>query len=124
MAPRFRVRELIAGIPRFLVLLLRLVGDPRVSVSDKAILAAAVAYTLTPIDLIPDFIPVLGQLDDLFFVALAIDRLISRAGAELVWDHWDGEEEVLIALCGSLDALARWLPDPVRRKLSEEVEAR
>ncbi|UCC73307.1 MAG: DUF1232 domain-containing protein [Gemmatimonadota bacterium] len=124
MAKRARIRDLVAGIPRFLLLLARLIRDPRVSGADKGLLAAAVAYTLTPIDLIPDFLPIIGQLDDLFFLALAIDRLITRAGAELVLAHWDGPEDVLVDLCGSLEDLARRLPAPVRNRLAEEVEAR
>jgi uncharacterized membrane protein YkvA (DUF1232 family) len=124
MARRAKIRDLIAGIPRFLALLLGLIRDPRVSGSDKALLTAAVAYTLTPIDLIPDFLPIIGQLDDLFFLALAIDRLITHAGEELVRAHWSGREDVLIGLCGSLEDLALKLPAPVRRRLKEEVAAR
>ena len=116
-------KRLIAGIPRFLKLLVSLMGDSRVSGADKALMAAAVAYALVPIDLIPDIIPFFGQLDDLFFLALAIDRLVSRAGAELVLEHWDGPEETLTSLCGSLEDLARRLPRPVRDRLLQEAEA-
>jgi uncharacterized membrane protein YkvA (DUF1232 family) len=118
------IKELAKGLPAFLRLLVRLARDPRVAAADKAVMAAAVAYTLTPIDLIPDFIPVLGQLDDLFFLALAIDRLITNAGPELVRAHWDGSEEALILLCGSLDDLSERLPEPVRRRLVAAAEGR
>ena len=117
MAVTRRIRDLIKGIPHFLLLLARLIGDGRVSAADKAILAAAFAYTLTPIDLIPDFIPFIGQVDDLFFLALAIDRLVSNAGPDLVRAHWSGPEEMLVLLCGSLDDLADRLPKPVRARL-------
>ena len=117
------VRRLIAGIPRFLKLLVSLMGDPRVSGADKALMATAVAYALVPIDLIPDIIPFFGQLDDLLFLALAIDRLVSRAGPELVLAHWDGPEETLTSLCDSLEDLARRLPGPVRKKLLREADA-
>ncbi len=118
------VRKLLVGIPRYLRLLLRLMGDARVSGADKALLAGAVAYTLIPLDLIPDVIPLVGQVDDLFFLALAIDRLVLRAGPKLVLAHWDGPEDALESLCGSLDDLARRLPKPVRRKLLREVDGR
>ncbi|MGD2216379.1 MAG: DUF1232 domain-containing protein [Gemmatimonadales bacterium] len=124
MATRARLRDLLAGIPRFLLLLTRLLRDPRVSGADKGLLAAAIAYTLTPIDLIPDFLPIIGQLDDLFILALAIDRLITNAGAELVLAHWDGPEDVIVDLCGSLEDLARRLPAPVRDRLAEGAQAR
>lgn len=119
-----RIRSLLAAIPRFLQLLIRLIGDSRVSPTDKALLAGAVAYTLAPLDLVPDFIPVLGQLDDLLFLALAIDRMVSRAGLALLQEHWDGPQEVLLMLCGSLDDLSQRLPEPVRRRLTREVEGR
>jgi uncharacterized membrane protein YkvA (DUF1232 family) len=119
-----KLKSLVVGIPRYLELLIKLLRDPRVSSADKSLLAAAIAYTLTPIDLIPDFLPLLGQLDDLFFLALAIDRLVANSGAELVLEHWGGSEESLAALCGSLDDLARRLPEPVRRRLKGGVEGR
>lgn len=122
MAVSRRIRELIKGIPHFLLLLVRLITDSRVSTADKAILAAAFAYTLTPIDLIPDFIPFIGQVDDLFFMALAIDRLITNAGPELVRAHWDGPEEALVLLCGSLDDLADRLPEPIRARLRRAAD--
>jgi uncharacterized membrane protein YkvA (DUF1232 family) len=121
---RGRIRALLAGIPRFLLLLARLVGDSRVSRADKAILVAAVAYTLAPLDLIADLLPLLGQLDDLFFVALAIDRLLTNVGPALVRAHWDGPEEALESLCGSIEDLARRIPVLVRRRLREGVEDR
>lgn len=118
------MRDLLLTIPKFVLLILRLLADPRVSTADKAILAVAAAYTLSPFDLIPDFLPWIGHLDDLFLLALAIDRLIVRAGPELVLEHWDGPEEAIELLCGSVDDLARRLPVEVRRRLTATVEDR
>jgi uncharacterized membrane protein YkvA (DUF1232 family) len=122
--PRISVRGLLAGIPHYLRLLLRLIGDSRVSTADKALLAGAVVYALAPLDLIPDFIPLVGQLDDLFLLALAIDRLVANAGPELLRAHWEGPEELLTMLRGSLGELARRLPAAVRRQLRREAGAR
>lgn len=122
MAASGRIRDLVRGIPHFLLLLARLIAEPRVTAFDKGILAAAFAYTLTPIDLIPDFIPFIGQVDDLFFLALAIDRLITNAGPELVRAHWKGPEGALVLLCGSLEELADRLPAPVRARLRRAAE--
>jgi uncharacterized membrane protein YkvA (DUF1232 family) len=122
MAVSRRIRDLIKGIPHFLLLLVRLITDSRVSTADTAILAAAFAYTLTPIDLIPDFIPFIGQVDDLFFMALAIDRLITNAGLDLVRAHWDGPEAALVLLCGSLEDLAERLPEPIRARLRKAAD--
>jgi uncharacterized membrane protein YkvA (DUF1232 family) len=111
-------------MPHYLRLILRLLGDSRVSGTDKVVLASAFAYVLAPLDLIPDVIPVVGRLDDVFFLALAIDRLLDRAGDELVREHWDGSDAALEALCGSVEDLARLLPSPVQRRLRREVEGR
>lgn len=119
-----RFRQLLAGIPHYLRLILRLLSDSRVSGTDKVVLASAFAYVLAPLDLIPDVIPIVGRLDDVFFLALAIDRLVHRAGAELVREHWDGPDAALEALCGSVEDLAKLLPSPVQRRLRRKVEGR
>ncbi len=116
------LRDLLAAIPRFLVLLLRLLGDSRVSAADKGILIATIAYAISPLDLMPDFLPFIGHVDDLYFVALAIERLLVNAGPELLLEHWSGPEHVLESLCGRMDTLARYLPAPVERSLSDRVK--
>lgn len=62
-------------------------ADPRCPGSAKLLLGAAVAYALSPVDLIPDFIPVLGQLDDLIIVPLLIRLALKRIPEELVDEH-------------------------------------
>ncbi len=119
-----RIRQLLTGLPRYLQLMLRLVADPRVSRADKALLAAAVVYAVTPFDMIPDLLAVVGRLDDLFLLALTMDRLVARAGPELVRQHWEGPEELLLSLRASVDQLARRLPAGVRRKLTRRAEGR
>lgn len=119
-----QLRWLLAGLPHYFRLIVRLLGDSRVSRPDKLVLAAAVAYVLAPFDLIPDVIPILGRLDDLVFLALAIDRLVKRAGSDLVYEHWDGPDEGLEALCGSVEDLTGLLPGPIQRRLRREVEGR
>ncbi len=101
-----RVRHLIGGIPRYLRLLVGLIADPRVARADKALLAGAVVYTLTPFDLVSDFLAIVGRLDDLFLLALTMDRLVARAGYEVVRAHWDGPEEMLLSLRESVGELA------------------
>lgn len=119
-----RVRQLIAGIPRYLRLLFRLIGDPRVSRADKALLAGAIVYTLTPFDLVSDLLAVVGRLDDLFLLALTMDRLVARAGLEVVRAHWDGPEEMLLSLHEAVAQLGSRLPASVRRRLGRQAEGR
>ena len=86
----------VAGfIPDCLVLLERLLGDERVSRSRKIALALLVAYLAMPIDLVPDFIPVAGQLDDAILVVLVVRMVLRDAGPTLVRNHWPGPESSL-----------------------------
>ena len=68
-------------------LALRLLRDPRVPIWQKALPLAALLYVLSPIDLAPDFIPVLGQLDDLAVILAAIEGLIRAAPPHVVDEH-------------------------------------
>jgi len=109
----------IAQIPSYLRLMAGLITDPRVSALDKVLLGAAVAYVVMPIDLIPDFIPFIGQVDDVFILVLALRRLIANAGMNVIRDHWDGAIEDLhpTALQEVIAAAAFFLPRGIRRRL-------
>jgi uncharacterized membrane protein YkvA (DUF1232 family) len=96
LAGRGRDARALAGfIPDCVVLTHRLIRDPRVPRSRKAILAALVAYLAMPFDLIPDCIPVAGQLDDAILVALALRSLLAGSGEALVIEHWPGPKQSL-----------------------------
>ncbi|HLB09953.1 MAG TPA: DUF1232 domain-containing protein [Gemmatimonadaceae bacterium] len=122
-APRTGARRTLLGtitqIPAYLRLMGGLLTDPRVSALDKLLLGVAIAYVVAPIDLIPDFIPFLGQVDDVFIVVLALRRLISNAGMRVIRDHWDGPIEDLhpTVLQEVLLAAAFFLPRRIRRRL-------
>jgi uncharacterized membrane protein YkvA (DUF1232 family) len=106
-------------IPNFLRLLYGLVTDARVSNVDKLLVAGAIAYVLMPMDLVPDFIPFIGEVDDVFVIVMALQRLITNAGRAVVADHWMGEPGELSALNLErvLAACAFFLPRRVRRRL-------
>jgi uncharacterized membrane protein YkvA (DUF1232 family) len=122
-APRIGAKRTLLGtitqIPAYLRLMGGLLTDPRVSALDKVLLGVAIAYVVAPIDLIPDFIPFLGQVDDVFIVVLALRRLISNAGMRVIRDHWDGPVEDLhpTVLQEVLLAAAFFLPRRIRRRL-------
>ena len=83
-------RALAGFIPDCAVLVARLVRDPRVRRGDKLLLVALGGYLALPFDLVPDFVPVAGQLDDALVAALVLRRLVRSAGPELVREHWPG----------------------------------
>ena len=68
----------------------RLLADPRVPVSSRLALGAALVYLVSPIDLIPDFIPVAGQIDDAVVLLLVLRHLLRAAGPRVVQDRWPG----------------------------------
>lgn len=115
---RQAVRTLLPQLPSFLRLLVRLFLDRRVSLLDKGMLVGVVLYVLMPLDLVPDFLGVLGMADDLFLLGLAIRRLVSRAGDEVVAEHWTGDGKGLRELTGGLDDLGPLVPGPVQRALT------
>jgi uncharacterized membrane protein YkvA (DUF1232 family) len=106
-------------LPNFLRLLGGLLTDVRVSTTDKLLVAGAVAYILLPMDVIPDFIPFLGEIDDIFVLVLALQRLIGNAGRPVLLQHWMGDPKDLSALNLErvLTAAAFFLPRRVRRRL-------
>ena len=88
-------RDLARFIPDCIVLVRRLLGDPRVHRRHKLLLGAVVGYLALPFDLVPDFIPVAGQADDALVVVLALRAVLRGSGSELVREHWPGPERSL-----------------------------
>jgi uncharacterized membrane protein YkvA (DUF1232 family) len=113
------VMETIRQIPNYLKLFVGLLRDRRVSTVDKLLVAGAIAYVLSPFDLIPDFIPFLGEVDDVFLVLTALQRLIGNAGRRVVLDHWAGPRDELhdLNVGRVLSAAAFFLPPGIRRRL-------
>lgn len=108
------VRSLVADIPNFGKLLWGLARDPRVSKADKAIVVGVLIYAALPADVIPDWIPGLGEVEDLLLVGLALSRLLGNAGDEVLLDHWDGDADTLETLLDALESATEFLPGPIR----------
>jgi uncharacterized membrane protein YkvA (DUF1232 family) len=111
---REAIMRLVRDIPAFLKLLGRLAKDPRVSKMDKAIVLLTIGYIVMPMDFIPDFLPFIGQVDDLYLLALALDRLLNNAGIDLLLEHWDGDVGSLETAITALDKAGSFLPSQVR----------
>ena len=84
-------KELAGLVPNLLVLFKDLVKDPRVPRSAKIWLGVAAVWLASPIDLLPEFIPVLGPLDDAIVAAAVLRHLVKKAGPEVVYEHWRGD---------------------------------
>ena len=109
----------IGELPKFLRLLGGLITDSRVAMVDKLLVAGAIAYIVMPIDLIPDFIPFLGEVDDVYLLVLALRRLMQNAGRSVLLAHWTGDPTELreLNLKKVMMAAAFFLPRRVRRRL-------
>jgi uncharacterized membrane protein YkvA (DUF1232 family) len=92
---RTAARELAMLLPNLALLFKGLVGDPRVPQSSKALLLFGLAWFASPVDLIPEFIPFLGPLDDAVVAALILRRLARTAGRDIVRDHWRGDQAIV-----------------------------
>ena len=106
-------------LPEYVRLLAGLLTDRRVALLDKLLVGAAIAYILAPVDLLPDTIPFLGQVDDVYLLVLALQRLMRNAGRRVVLDHWAGDAADLAAanLHRVLAAAAFFLPGRVKGRL-------
>jgi uncharacterized membrane protein YkvA (DUF1232 family) len=91
-------RALAGFIPDCIVLFRRLLRDDRVPRRHKLLLVALIGYLAMPIDLVPDFIPVAGQLDDAIIVALVLRSVLRAGGPHLLSEHWPGPQSSLEAI--------------------------
>jgi uncharacterized membrane protein YkvA (DUF1232 family) len=109
----------VKELPNFLRLVGGLLTDRRVSNTDKLLVGGAIAYIVMPMDFIPDYIPFLGEVDDLVVLVLALQRLIANAGRTVIQDHWMGDPAELreLDLERILVAAAFFLPRRIRRRL-------
>lgn len=83
-------RALAGFIPDCVLLFQRLLRDQRVPRRSKLLLGALVLYLLMPLDIVPDFIPIAGQLDDAILVALVLRRLLRTSDVTIITEHWAG----------------------------------
>ena len=98
---RSAARELVTLVPNLALLFKGLLRDPRVSRGSKVLVGFAAAWMASPIDLIPEFIPVAGPLDDVIVAALVLRHLLRSAGSDVVREHWRGDPAVLDRILGA-----------------------
>jgi uncharacterized membrane protein YkvA (DUF1232 family) len=87
---RADARAVATFVPDCVVLFQRLLADERVPRRQKVFVGALVGYLVMPFDLVPDFIPVAGQLDDAIVVAIVLRSVIRAGGPQLLREHWPG----------------------------------
>ena len=109
-------------LPNMVMLLGRMLKDSRVPTAEKALFLGAIVYVVSPLDFIPDIFPFIGQVDDLYVVALTLLRLINRTDESIVREHWLGGGDI-VALADSIASIApKLLPKRISRVLTSRVE--
>jgi uncharacterized membrane protein YkvA (DUF1232 family) len=104
------LHALVWLVPRLATLIGRLLRDPRVPGRTKVLLGAVAAYLASPVDLVPDFIPLLGYLDDALLVAIVLDGLLNHVDRAVLVEHWPGDAASLDRAARVAGRLAGWLP--------------
>lgn len=117
-----RMTSFLMFLPNMVKLLGKLLTDSRVATTDKALFAGAIVYVIMPLDFIPDVFPFIGQVDDLYLVALTLLRLVNRTDEGIIREHWAGGGDIA-SLANSIANIAPMLlPKRISRVLSSKVE--
>ena len=111
------MKALLRALPDLIRLVTRLATDPVLPRAAKIALAAAAVYLLSPIDLIPDFIPFVGYLDDLLLAAVLLDGILNWVDRGLVLRYWPGTPESLDKLARGARLLAIWVPRRIKARI-------
>ena len=94
-----------------------LAKDPRVPRRNKMIFAGVVAYVIMPVDLIPDWLPGIGKLDDLIMVGVALDSMLNHVPEAVINDYWQGDRTTLDAIRRTVATATEFLPTQLARTL-------
>jgi uncharacterized membrane protein YkvA (DUF1232 family) len=110
--------DLLLLLPDMVVLLFRLVRDPRVPLGSKLIAGAALGYVISPIDLMPEILlgPI-GLIDDLLIVGAALSQLLKVVHPDVVRQHWPGQGDAL----DTIDRVMTWANEQVTVRISNTV---
>ena len=111
------MKTLLRALPDIARLIARLVGDPVLPRAAKIALAAAAIYLVSPFDLIPDFIPFVGYLDDALVAAVLVDGIVNYVDRGLVLKYWPGSPESLDRVARVARILAAWVPRRIKRRV-------
>ncbi len=117
-----RMKNLLMFLPNMVILCCKLMVDKRVPRTERALFVAAVIYAIIPFDFIPDMIPFVGQVDDLFLISLTLLRLIDHTDDMIVREHWRGGGDI-VQLAESAATIAPLLmPKRIARVLLAKVK--
>ena len=111
------MRALLRALPDVVRLITRLVGDPVLPRAAKIALGAAAVYLLSPVDLVPDFIPLVGWVDDALLAAVLLDGILNWVDRGLVLKYWPGNPASLDTLARTARLLSIWVPRRLKARV-------
>jgi uncharacterized membrane protein YkvA (DUF1232 family) len=109
--------RLLRAVPALLRMLAGLIRDPALPRGAKIALVAAAVYLASPIDLVPDALPILGYIDDVLLSAIILDGVLNLVNRELLLRHWPRGERSLDVLARAARTLVAWIPQSVRKRI-------
>jgi uncharacterized membrane protein YkvA (DUF1232 family) len=111
------VKDLLLALPRLGRMLVSLAADRDVPTTAKVVMAALAVYLVSPVDIIPDFIPWVGYLDDLILAAVVVDGVLNFLDRPLVLRYWPGSPASLERVAAVARRLARWVPNRIKARI-------
>ena len=111
------MKDLLLLLPRLARMIASLLADRQVPTAAKVALVAVAVYLASPVDLIHDFIPFLGYLDDALLVAVVVDGLLNYLDRSLLLKYWPGGVASLDATAAVARRLARWVPGRLKARI-------
>jgi len=103
-------------------MLVRLMFDDRVDKTEKAFISGIVAYLIMPFDIIPDFIPVFGYIDDMMLIAFGLDSLLKHVERQVFIDNWSGEGDVFVLIEKIIHKTSEFLNKNIIEKIKTILE--
>jgi len=117
-----KIVEYLLTLPDFFILLTRLGLDKRVTKVQKLFVGGIIGYIIMPIDLIPDFIPVFGFVDDLVLVVYALNTMLNEIDPHIVKENWSGDGDVLELLQKITRTAEEFLDKKILKKIKRWIE--
>jgi uncharacterized membrane protein YkvA (DUF1232 family) len=118
---RRRMKNLLMFVPNTVLLCGRLLTDPRVPLTERALVGGAIVYAIIPFDLIPDVIPFVGQIDDAYLIAMTLIRLMDRTDPDILREHWNGGGDIVQLVESTAIIAGKLLPKRIRRVLTSRI---
>jgi uncharacterized membrane protein YkvA (DUF1232 family) len=113
--------EYILALPDFFILLYRLTVDKRINTTQKLLVGGIIAYVISPIDIIPDFIPIIGYVDDLVLVVFGLNIILNDLDNQILLDNWSGQQNVLELMQKVTSTAEKFLDKNILKKINHAL---